>query len=102
MTAILVILGSVGVAVFGVNLVVSAVAIGANHDLITAVNTLLNFASWYILIKAQHKLRTEATPKLEHIEETVTAVAEQVNSQTPSAIEGGRRHYDPPCNGEDK
>lgn len=70
-----------------------------DRDFITALNTALNAASWYLLIQAQRKLRNDVTPKLQHVEDAVTAVAEQVNTQTPHAVEGGRRKYDPP-NGE--
>jgi hypothetical protein len=85
-----VILGAVGTGAIG--------SVLHDRDFITLVNTFLNAASWYLLIKARHKLRTEVSPALAHVEETVAAVAEQVSlSSAPSAVEGGRRTYDPPC-----
>lgn len=72
----------------------AATAVGAaqvilDRDLITAVNTALNLASWWLLIKAQSKLRHEVAPKLDHVEEVVTAALE---TREP----GGRRQNDPP------
>lgn len=88
-----------------IKVVILAVVLGvgnvlASREFITLVNTFLNAASWWLLISAQRKLRTEVTPKLDHVEETVTAVAQQVSSAPPSAVEGGRRAYDPPHGGD--
>jgi hypothetical protein len=72
--------------------------IAQNREFLTLVNTFLNGASWWLLIKAQRKLRNDVTPKLTHVEEQVAAVAEQVsnNNTTPDSLPGGRRVYDPP------
>lgn len=75
---------------------VGVVQILQSREAVTLINTFLNAASWYLLIKAQRKLRTDVTPKLAHVEEAVTAVAQQVSNAPPSAVEGGRRAYDPP------
>lgn len=72
-----------------------------DREFITLLNTTLNAASWYLLIKAQRRLRNDIAPALENVEEQVTAVANQV-SAPPHAIEGGRRAYDPPCESDDK
>lgn len=85
--------------------IAATVSLTLNHDLVTAINTALNYASVYLLIKAQRRLRNEVTPKLAHVEETVTSVAEQVtqhNASLPSTVSGGRRHYDPPTTNGDK
>jgi hypothetical protein len=70
-----------------------SVSIALDRDTVTAINTLLNFASWYLLIMQQRKLRREVTPKLDHVENTIDRVLE-------TRQEGGRRKHDPPTNGE--
>ena len=80
-------------AVIG-KVLIAAVAAGTlnvalDRDTITAINTLLNFASWWLLIRQQRNLRNEVTPKLEHVEDTVTTVLE-------TRMPGGQRKHDPP------
>ena len=70
-----------------------AVSVVLDRDLVTVLNTALNFASWWLLIRAQRNLRKEVTPKLEHIEEVATTALE-------SRKEGGRRRHDPSGEGE--
>jgi MFS superfamily sulfate permease-like transporter len=72
--------------------IAATVSLTFNHDLVTAINTALNYASVYLLLQAQRRLRKTVTPKLEHVEETVTSVAEHLTTSQP----GGRRQFDPP------
>lgn len=67
-----------------------SLTLAVNRDLITAVNTALNFASWWLLIRAQRQLRSEITPKLDTLEEAATQVLD-------SSMPGGKRHTDPPA-----
>lgn len=43
-----------------------------NRDLVTFVNTLLNLASVYILVKASREYRSTVAPKVNQVEELVT------------------------------
>jgi hypothetical protein len=43
-----------------------------NRDLVTFVNTLLNLASVYILVKASREYRSTVAPKVQAVEQLVT------------------------------